>query len=375
MSEQSSTAVAIREADAVVAWTPRQLLAQVNLVQDVMREAMKAGEHYGVIPGTERKDKDGRDVSKPSLLQPGAQKLCMTFRLAPEYTVIQTDLANGHREYRTQTVLRSIQTGAIVGSGVGLCSTMESKYRWRKAERTCPSCGKPAIIKGKLEYGGGWLCFAKKGGCGAKYQDNDVSIVGQVVGQQENPDIADAYNTVLKMSKKRSFVDATIQALAVSDLFTQDLEDFHADEGSERQVQGGDGKAPEAASGGNGKKAAKTPDAVLPPGEEAISQVPRWEEAFFSAPNPEAYLAVWKSFTHQVTKLTVGERAHMFSAIMTHAPSADVVTVLAEKIEASKVYGALDGDAKQRFMVARDRRLQQFSGPAEAPEPQQENLL
>jgi len=120
---------------------------------------------------------------------------------------------------------------------------------------------------------------------------------------------------------------------------------------------------------------ARTPDAVLPPGEEAISQVPRWEQAFFSAPNPEAYLAVWKSFTHQVTRLTLGERAHMFSAIMVHAPSADVVTILAEKIEASKVYGALDGDAKQRYMVARDRRLQQFSGQTAVPEPQQENLI
>jgi len=34
----------------------------------------------------------------------------------------------------------------------------------------CPECGvTSAIIKGKEEYGGGWLCFAKKGGCGAKF--------------------------------------------------------------------------------------------------------------------------------------------------------------------------------------------------------------
>jgi hypothetical protein len=34
----------------------------------------------------------------------------------------------------------------------------------------CPVCGVVgAIIKGKPEYGGGWLCFQKKGGCGAKF--------------------------------------------------------------------------------------------------------------------------------------------------------------------------------------------------------------
>jgi hypothetical protein len=33
----------------------------------------------------------------------------------------------------------------------------------------CPKCGAAAIIKGKAEYGGGWVCFKKKGGCGAKF--------------------------------------------------------------------------------------------------------------------------------------------------------------------------------------------------------------
>ena len=33
----------------------------------------------------------------------------------------------------------------------------------------CPVCGKDAIIQGKPEYGGGWLCYKQKGGCGAKF--------------------------------------------------------------------------------------------------------------------------------------------------------------------------------------------------------------
>lgn len=41
-----------------------------------------------------------------------------------------------------------------------------------KPAMKCPECGKAsAVIKGKVEYGGGWLCFGKKGGCGAKWQD------------------------------------------------------------------------------------------------------------------------------------------------------------------------------------------------------------
>lgn len=35
----------------------------------------------------------------------------------------------------------------------------------------CPNCGKDAIIKGKEEYGGGWLCYKAKGGCGSKFTE------------------------------------------------------------------------------------------------------------------------------------------------------------------------------------------------------------
>ena len=41
----------------------------------------------------------------------------------------------------------------------------------------------------------------------------------------ENPDLADVYNTVLKIAKKRAHVDASLTATAASDIFTQDMED------------------------------------------------------------------------------------------------------------------------------------------------------
>ena len=42
--------------------------------------------------------------------------------------------------------------------------------------------------------------------------------------KQENPDIADVYNTVLKMAKKRAHIDAILTATGASDIFTQDYE-------------------------------------------------------------------------------------------------------------------------------------------------------
>lgn len=43
-----------------------------------------------------------------------------------------------------------------------------------EAQKTCPKCGKTgSIIPCKAEWGGGWVCWNKKGGCGAKLQDSD----------------------------------------------------------------------------------------------------------------------------------------------------------------------------------------------------------
>lgn len=232
MNELETTAVVVRDNNTAVgqALSVNEIVAQVNLIQQVMAKVMKDGEHYGTIPGC---------GDKKTLLQPGAQKLTMTFRLAPEYTIQETDLGRGHKEYRVVAALKSIQTGNFVGEGVGVCSTMESKYRYRSGARKCPTCGKETIIKGKAEYGGGWLCFARKGGCGAKWPDGAQVIEAQNIERVEHDNPADHYNTVLKMAKKRSFVDATITATAASDIFTQDIGD------EEDNGNGGEDKKPE----------------------------------------------------------------------------------------------------------------------------------
>ena len=100
-----------------------------------------------------------------------------------------------------------------------------SGEHYRQGLRLCPKCGTDAIIKGKKEYGGGWLCFGKKGGCGTKWKDGDAAIEGQSTERVPNDDLADQYNTVLKMANKRSLVAAVLNATAASDIFTQDIEE------------------------------------------------------------------------------------------------------------------------------------------------------
>ena len=202
------------------ALSPQDVRGQVQLIQEIMQSVMKKDEHYGVIPGT---------GTKPTLLKAGAEKLCLTFRLAPDYEI--QEVSDGpHIRITSKCVLTHIPSGQRFGAGMGSCSTREAKYAYRKATRKCPNCGAEAIIKGKDFKGDGlptgWVCFAKKGGCGQKFLDGDKSVEGQAQGRAPNEDVADQYNTVLKMANKRSLVAAVLNATAASDIFTQDIEDM-----------------------------------------------------------------------------------------------------------------------------------------------------
>lgn len=211
----------IKNEIAAVDNLPSQQIAavttRIQMLHSVFKKHMQEGVHYGIIPG----------CNKPSLWKPGAELICTLFQLSPrfELTLQKESDGSGHREYIFDCSLHS-PDNALMGEGAGSCSTMESKYKYRTAARNCPECGKETIIKGKAEYGGGWLCFAKKGGCGAKWADGSPEIEKQVQGKIDNPDIADYYNTCLKMAKKRAFIDAVLTCTSCSDIFTQDVEDL-----------------------------------------------------------------------------------------------------------------------------------------------------
>src|SRR5437879_5771388 len=95
------------------ALTVADVRAHVNLIQHIMKEVMHKDEHYGVIPGT---------GTKPTLLKAGAEKLCLTFRLDPQYEIEQKN-EGAHLNIVSKCVLWHIPSGQRFGSGMGSCST------------------------------------------------------------------------------------------------------------------------------------------------------------------------------------------------------------------------------------------------------------
>jgi len=223
METEKIDAVAVVDSSAPMDWLQSQsmsvesVLAHQRKIDEIVEKVMVDGVHSGKIPGCKQK----------ALFQPGAETLCRVFRLVPTFRFERTELPGGHIEVRSFCAIHGGNAeGPVLGEGNGTCSTMESKYRWRK-QYTETEAG--PIPKGYWEvpkeqsearqsilvgvYGPGRYRVKK---AGAQWVAVKVEGDGERI---ENPDIADTYNTVEQMSAKRSHVAATKRVTATSHLF------------------------------------------------------------------------------------------------------------------------------------------------------------
>ena len=198
--------IALREENAVM--DVASVVNQVQLIQQVMAQTMKDGEHYGQIPGC---------GDKKALLKPGAEKLLLTFRLAPKYEVVHAVETDALIMYRVTCNLEHITTGNFVGSGDGACNSKEGKYRWR-AENTGKEVPKEYWDDNRnpVHIGGDQYSVKKNNG------------VWFIMHKVEHDNAWDYQNTILKMAEKRALVAAILNVTAASDIFVQDLDDMDA---------------------------------------------------------------------------------------------------------------------------------------------------
>jgi hypothetical protein len=152
---------------------PEQMIAVHREASELIRDALEDGRDYGAVPGA---------GPKKVLLKPGAERLCIAFGLAPRLEIIEKEIDHDRRvEWSSRSgsgtsrglyryVVRCVlsRDGVDVGSGIASCSTMESKY-----------------VR----------------------------------------DPRSAENTAIKMASKRALVAAVLSTLALSDRFTQDVDD------------------------------------------------------------------------------------------------------------------------------------------------------
>lgn len=176
-------------------------------------------------------------VKNKVLALPGAEKLCMMARLVPTYRVERLVGKSAGEPAVLYVVTCDLHLGSsdgpVVGQSSGSANSSEPRYRYRSAQRRCPSCNaSDTIRKSKFAARGGplkgmmvWYCFDKAGGCGAEFAPNDAAITDQKLGKVDNPDPLEMDNTLLKMASKRALVSAVKGATGGSARFTVDLDE------------------------------------------------------------------------------------------------------------------------------------------------------
>ncbi len=175
-----------------------QLRAEVQNLNQFYTGIMQKGTDYDTIPGT----------PKPTLLKSGAEMLRMRFGFNPEFKISKglTDIQKGFIEYDVTCSL--LRDGTLFAEGVGNANSLESKWRYRWV---WPTDLPKDFDKTKAYETYGATRKTKQGG--TQYRIDN-----------ENPQ--DQANTILKIAKKRAFVDAILTATGASRIFTQDVEDM-----------------------------------------------------------------------------------------------------------------------------------------------------
>lgn len=168
--------------DLTFAYSSDQAKKWMTSLQEYRRAILEQGPDYMVIPGTTR----------PSLLKPGAEKLLLAAGLGFTILKVDDDDSRAHQGVTYRCTVR--RGGQIVAECDGYAGYDESRFyisqadneakekAWAEKDKRRPRPDK------MLEYKASW-------------------------------------NSVSKMAQKRAMVGATLNALAASGLFTQDLED------------------------------------------------------------------------------------------------------------------------------------------------------
>mgnify|MGYP004672298947 CR=1 FL=1 len=172
-SKEDNNLIVIKPEDKVefscvpeFAITMNEARERINMLQSFVKEMMIPKVDYGFIPSCD----------KPALFKSGAEKLCDIFGFSKQIEILNRveDWEKGLFHYEVKTILINKRTGIIEAEGIGSCNSKERKY----------------------------------------IKQDSYSII----------------NTILKMAKKRAFIDAVLSETRSSGIFTQDIEELSDNE-------------------------------------------------------------------------------------------------------------------------------------------------
>jgi len=182
--------------------TVSETLSKVKSLQATLKSILVEEHDYGKIPGC---------GDKPTLLKPGAEKILMALGITSSYELIEhTENFEGKGFFAYTVKCTLFKNGQKITEGLGHANSREKKWAVESVyEKDLPEGTDKSLLKKKQIQ-------TKNGGTFYKYEiDADANSKA---------------NTILKMAKKRSQIDAVLTVASLSEIFTQDFDDLPAEE-------------------------------------------------------------------------------------------------------------------------------------------------
>lgn len=170
--------------------TIENTVANIRLLQGMVKDLLKRGVDYGRTPGTQ----------SDNLWDPGASQIIGAFgaRIGPR-RILKLEDTDEKIAVVLEAPLISRSTGDEVAAGIGAASTLETKYKYR-------------WVNDPLEWG---------------YDAETIKTLkhkiqsGKTLYRIPNPEHSDLLNTIVKMASKRAEVDAAQTLPGVASVLRQ----------------------------------------------------------------------------------------------------------------------------------------------------------
>lgn len=283
---QYSPPAAMEEYRPRIVMAPEEAKALADQLQQCMRAILKEGVDYGPIPGG--------DPDKKNLNKPGAEKLLQWFGFGSESNLAEIERDDpdhpsgiADKARRIGVTYRTEITKTVPGGGKVIVATCEG-YAGYDEDRYYTSA-EDAVAKAEAKERF-WAAKDKRQPNPAKWAN---------AAEYRAP-----WNTLIKMSQKRSYVGAAIDATGAAGLFTQDMEDV-----------GGPEVAPAAMSAAGRAAIVKLPQAVA-------TELDAWYRTL-NWPDPGSWDAEqWCTALVKAGKLSAGQAASPQPASPAQSPDA-----------------------------------------------------
>jgi hypothetical protein len=170
---------------------PAEMIASQNEMRDFIAQVLEKDKDYGIIPG----------VKKPSLLKPGAEKVTLGFGCVANPRILEREI--DHDRLVKWVKQKKVWNNAHKG---------DNTFRWEKEEGESLGLYR-YVVQVDIVDPDGIVRGSGIGSCSSmesKYVDRP----------------RDSENTILKMATKRGHVAAVLGTFGLSEQFTQDVEEM-----------------------------------------------------------------------------------------------------------------------------------------------------